>query len=135
MEYYALYMKRIELDDLHASKPLVDRLYDLKKYRYQAPVFDEEKKVNTYGVGNKRNKLSYCSTCKILRPPRSFHCGTCGVCVEVHDHHCPWVGTCVGLRNARYFVGFLLFTATHALCTFAIALGVFLTEMAADDGD
>ena len=133
MEYYAKYLKRGELDQLHSDKPYVNRFYDLKKYQYQAPEFDEEKKVNIFGSGNKHNKLSYCATCKILRPPRSFHCGTCGVCVEVHDHHCPWVGTCVGYRNARFFLGFLLFTATHALCTFLITLSIFLSEMAAEE--
>lgn len=105
------------------------RFYDQEKYKYQPPEFDEEKNITIFGRGNKHNKLSYCATCKILRPPRSFHCGTCGVCVEAHDHHCPWVGTCVGHRNARYFVGFLLFTATHALCTFAIAITAFLYAM------
>ena len=80
-------------------------------------------------MNNKHNKLSYCNTCKILRPPRSFHCGNCGVCVEAHDHHCPWVGTCVGLRNVRYFVGFLLFTATHALVTGGICLTGLLVNM------
>ena len=72
--------------------------------------------------------MSYCATCKILRPPRSFHCGTCGVCVEVHDHHCPWVGTCVGPRNVRLFVAFLCFTSLHALVTFLICLGAFLVS-------
>ena len=70
--------------------------------------------------------MSYCSSCKILRPPRSFHCSTCGVCVEVHDHHCPWVGTCVGHRNVRYFIGFLLFTSLHAFVTFLICITCFL---------
>lgn len=69
--------------------------------------------------------MSYCDTCKMLRPPRSFHCGTCDVCVEVHDHHCPWVGNCVGRRNIRYFLGFLFWTATHALVTAVICLVAF----------
>ena len=63
------------------------------------------------------NVLSYCKTCKIMRPPRSYHCSICGYCVEVHDHHCPWMGTCIGLRNIRYFVCFLAFTSLHALIT------------------
>ena len=70
--------------------------------------------------------MSYCQTCKILRPPRSFHCGTCGVCIEVHDHHCPWVGNCIGLRNARLFIAFLFLTSLHALITALVCLLAFL---------
>ena len=66
--------------------------------------------------------LTVCSTCKILRPPRSFHCGDCGVCIEIHDHHCPWMGTCIGKRNARYFVLFLFYTALHCFLTFTICI-------------
>ena len=69
--------------------------------------------------------LPYCVTCKILRPPRSYHCRDCGVCIEVHDHHCPWMGTCIGKRNIRYFIMFLKFTAIHALIT-SILFGFFL---------
>ena len=61
--------------------------------------------------------LSYCETCKIMRPPRSYHCGECGYCIEVHDHHCPWMGTCIGKRNIKYFVCFLGYTSMHALVT------------------
>lgn len=70
--------------------------------------------------GDKDNydtQLSFCTTCKIIRPPRSFHCGTCGVCVEVHDHHCPWMGTCIAKRNTRYFVLFLFYVVLHSLLT------------------
>ena len=66
--------------------------------------------------------MSYCNTCKILRPPRSFHCNQCGICVEVHDHHCPWVGTCVGHRNIRYFIMFLFSTSLHGFFTMVLAL-------------
>jgi hypothetical protein len=75
---------------------------------------------------DRHNKMSYCHSCKILRPPRSFHCSACGFCVEVHDHHCPWVGTCIGHRNVRHFIGFLFWTAFHALLVFLVCLYAFL---------
>lgn len=72
-------------------------------------------------------RILKCKTCKILRPPRSFHCSDCGACIEVHDHHCPWVGTCVGKRNHRFFFLFALMTALHATYTAILNL-VFLTK-------
>jgi palmitoyltransferase ZDHHC9/14/18 len=72
--------------------------------------------------------LAYCQTCKVMRPPRSFHCGTCNTCIEVHDHHCPWVGTCVARRNHKYFAGFLLTTSLHSLNTGLLGLISILTN-------
>ena len=72
--------------------------------------------------------LSYCNTCQIVRPPRSFHCRDCGVCIEVHDHHCPWMGTCIGLRNIRYFVCFLAYTALHAFLVCLYSVSFFATK-------
>mmetsp|Transcript_32708 Transcript_32708/g.43148 ORF Transcript_32708/g.43148 Transcript_32708/m.43148 type:complete len:243 (+) Transcript_32708:153-881(+) len=72
--------------------------------------------------------LAECSTCKIVRTPRSFHCSSCGFCVEVHDHHCPWMGTCIGLRNLKAFICFLGFTSMHALFTSCLALAFFFRE-------
>ena len=86
---------------------------------------EEGKSILTQNLTNDYNTLSYCNTCQILRPPRSFHCGICGFCVEVHDHHCPWMGTCIGKRNTRYFILFLFYTGMHALLTFTLSL-IFL---------
>ena len=70
--------------------------------------------------------LSLCTTCNLLRPPRSFHCRTCGVCIEEQDHHCPWMGTCIGKRNVVYFLSFLWLTALHAFITFCLTCLFFV---------
>ena len=110
-----------------ADQDYVSKFYNKNKYKYQKLPKDSEGKA-IVDENNSHNKMSYCATCKILRPPRSFHCGTCGVCVEIHDHHCPWVGTCVGPRNVRLFVSFLFFTSLHAFVTFLICLGSFIAS-------
>ena len=73
-------------------------------------------------VKGKEIKLSFCSTCNLKRPPRTFHCSRCDACVEVHDHHCPWVGTCVGKRNHKYFTLFIFYVGLHAGFTLAVGI-------------
>ena len=109
-------------------KDPAQKFYHLNKFEYIVQEFDEDgdRKINPGQL--QQNYLSYCKTCKILRPPRAFHCSDCGVCIEVHDHHCPWVGTCVGYRNSRYFTCFLFFTGTHSLVTLSICAYFMWTE-------
>lgn len=67
-----------------------------------------------------------CSTCKVLRPPRTHHCSVCNRCVQDHDHHCVWVNSCVGRHNFIWFVGFLLTTSIATLNTASVN---FLTTL------
>lgn len=67
--------------------------------------------------------IKYCRTCKIWRPPRSYHCSTCNVCIQTHDHHCIWVNNCVGQRNYRYFIAFLIATVITS-CLLLITSGI-----------
>lgn len=76
-----------------------------------------------------------CKTCKILRPPRSFHCSTCGTCIDVHDHHCPWVGNCVGKLNHIYFFKFIVWVTIITCYTVVIDLVVIINFYPAWRGD
>jgi palmitoyltransferase ZDHHC9/14/18 len=71
-----------------------------------------------------RDKVQYCHTCRIIRPPRAKHCRYCDNCVEVFDHHCPWTGTCIGVRNYGYFCVFVTLTTLNA--AFACAVSSYL---------
>ncbi len=84
---------------------------------YTAEMFFSNDKYQVAEMCAQSDLLSYCVTCQIIRPPRSFHCSTCGVCIEVHDHHCPVMGTCIGRRNIRHFILFLLNAAAICLVT------------------
>ncbi|XP_061104985.1 palmitoyltransferase ZDHHC23-B [Conger conger] len=55
-----------------------------------------------------RAKSQWCSTCRILQPPRAGHCRICGFCVRRLDHHCVWINSCVGRANHRCFLLTLL---------------------------
>ncbi|KAH8336905.1 hypothetical protein KR059_008115, partial [Drosophila kikkawai] len=52
-----------------------------------------------------------CTECTPARlaPPRSWHCKICKVCVLKRDHHCLYTGCCIGLRNHRFFMGFIFY--------------------------
>jgi len=69
-------------------------------------------------------RLKFCKTCKIFRPPRSFHCPICDNCVERFDHHCPWIGTCIGLRNYGWFSCFIW--TTTAVCSYVLSYSFIL---------
>ncbi|KAK2031440.1 DHHC zinc finger domain-containing protein [Colletotrichum zoysiae] len=65
-----------------------------------------------------------CSTCNLLKPPRSKHCSICKRCVAKLDHHCIFINGCVGYQNQHYFV--LLLVSTAILTSYGALLGFSL---------
>lgn len=67
-----------------------------------------------------------CKKCQLAKPPRAHHCSVCNKCVLKMDHHCPFVGNCIGLRNYRFFLGFLLWTSLSTSYLSVLSLLILL---------
>ena len=64
----------------------------------------------------------YCTPCKVVRTPHTYHCFDCDVCIEGYDHHCPWIGKCVGKNNICAFYIFLFITFGTLFISFIATL-------------
>ena len=116
------------LTDPGVLPPLIDVRNEGKKAATASDTGEEQKhnyllRDSTY---LENFMLSYCSTCRHLRPKLTSHCRKCDVCVQGHDHHCTNLGCCVGQRNHKYFLSFLLCVSlTSALVAFEVILPSF----------
>jgi len=75
----------------------------------------------------------WCTSCKVVRPPRASHCRDCDNCVLTFDHHCPFVNNCVGQRNYAFFSGFLYSTGCLGLAVFS-GIGIYFYHVARGSG-
>eukprot|EP00485_Elphidium_margaritaceum_P016544 CAMPEP_0202728902 /NCGR_PEP_ID=MMETSP1385-20130828/185860_1 /ASSEMBLY_ACC=CAM_ASM_000861 /TAXON_ID=933848 /ORGANISM="Elphidium margaritaceum" /LENGTH=498 /DNA_ID=CAMNT_0049395155 /DNA_START=334 /DNA_END=1829 /DNA_ORIENTATION=+ len=77
--------------------------------------------------------IKWCNTCKVFRPPRSFHCYICNNCIERFDHHCPWIGNCIGVRNYAYFSLFV--NSLQLMCLWVLAHCIYILVLRAHGED
>jgi ribosomal protein L40E len=90
-------------------------------------------------VNGAQFECKICTTCNIVRPPRSSHCRQCDWCVDEYDHHCGVLGSCVAKRTFRFFSGFISFSFVLAAyifvrCVILLVAMDFSKETSSDGG-
>ena len=86
------------------------------------------KKIIYSNVRGFMQKMKFCETCFVYRPPRASHCRYCDSCVMKFDHHCFWIGNCVGKSNYHDFFVFLFSLIIFDFFKFIISFitGIYL---------
>ncbi|KAJ6107835.1 Palmitoyltransferase pfa5 [Penicillium sp. IBT 18751x] len=67
----------------------------------------------------------YCSTCCQFKTDRAHHCREVDRCVRKMDHFCPWVGGVVSETSFKFFIQFVVYTATY--CAFVLIVNAYFT--------
>jgi len=114
---------RFEIDDTSAyssSSHLNQTQTITSTYPFASPIKPYIPPTRNIVINGRVVSQKFCDTCKIYRPPRSFHCSYCDNCVENCDHHCPWTANCIGKRNYRYFYAFI---CSSTLLCFIVLVG------------
>lgn len=68
-----------------------------------------------------------CRPCKAIKPDAAHHCRSCNRCVIRMDHHCPWVNNCVAMKNQKYFLLFLFYTAICCIYSGVLLVARFIS--------
>ena len=76
-----------------------------------------------------------CSTCGIVRPPKSSHCSMCDNCILDLDHHCFYISNCVGRRNHKFFYLFLLYSSIASFYVFVTTMYTIIYSFAINHKD
>ncbi|CUI15168.1 zinc finger protein, putative [Bodo saltans] len=89
---------------------------------------DPSRQAQIVEINGAQFECKICTTCNIVRPPRSSHCRQCDWCVDEYDHHCGVLGSCVAKRTFRFFSGFIAFSVVLAAYIFVRCV-IFLVAM------
>jgi len=80
-------------------------------------------------IYNNIEKYSFCTKCKLVRPPRAHHCKVYGRCIDRMDHWCPWVATTVARKNHKFFILFTGYASSALLiASFLQALSYYFID-------
>jgi hypothetical protein len=80
--------------------------------------------ISRISVNGVSQTATVCTTCRVVRPPKSGHCRFCDTCVEEYDHHCGVLGACVGRRTFRFFALFM--HCATALCAIVLVRSIMV---------
>lgn len=67
-----------------------------------------------------------CTTCNLIKPPRSKHCSICNECYLFYDHHCYLINKCIGYNNYKWFILFTIANINFLGCGIYLSLNIII---------